>query len=51
MVYIKKNKQILQIKYICNICLKDYGNDKYHYNLHINRVYPCKKNDIINEIL
>lgn len=43
MVYIKKNKQ--KKKYICPNCFKDYGNNKYHYNLHINRVFTCKKND------
>jgi hypothetical protein len=47
MVYVKKNKQ--KIKYICPNCLKDYGNHFYHYNLHINRINPCKKKNSNNE--
>lgn len=43
MVYQKKNKP--KKKYICPNCLKDFGNDKYHLELHLNRVNPCKKNN------
>lgn len=42
MVYVK-NKQ--KIKYICLKYFKDYQNDKYGYNLHIKRIFPCKKNN------
>jgi hypothetical protein len=46
MVYQKKNKP--KKKYICPNCLKDFGNDKYHLELHLNRVNPCKKNNDLN---
>ena len=42
MVYEKKNK--IKKKYICPNCLKDFGNLKYQFELHLNRVNPCKKN-------
>ena len=31
------------IEYICNNCLKNFGNKKGNYKTHINRKYPCKK--------
>lgn len=46
MVYVKKNKQ--KKIYICPNCLKDFENDKFHFNRHINRVFPCKKNNSNN---
>ena len=36
------------IEYICPKCLKNFGNLKYHYNVHINKKNECKqKNNII----
>jgi hypothetical protein len=43
MVYQKKNKP--KKIYICPNCLKDFGNDKYNLELHLNRINPCKKNN------
>jgi hypothetical protein len=42
-----KNKN--HIEYICPNCLKNYGCRKYEYNVHINKLKPCKKKNIVSE--
>ena len=41
-----KNKE--HKEYICPKCNKNFGCQKYMYNLHINKKFPCK-NKIIND--
>jgi len=48
MVYEKKNKT--KKKYICPNCLKDFGNLKYQLELHLNRINPCKKINLNNDV-
>jgi len=43
-----KNKN--HIKYVCCICLKDYGCRKYEYELHTKRKKPCKPKNIDNNL-
>jgi hypothetical protein len=40
-----KNKN--HIEYICPNCLKNYGCRKYEYNVHMNKLKPCKKKNNI----
>jgi hypothetical protein len=40
-----KNKN--HIEYICPNCLKNYGCRKYEYNIHMNKLKPCKKKNNI----
>jgi DNA repair exonuclease SbcCD ATPase subunit len=47
-MYEKKNKT--PIKYICPHCSKDFGNHKYHYEIHLNKKKSCVKIEKINDL-
>ena len=35
-------------EYICDKCLKNYGNQKSHWENHMNRKRPCVSNNLSN---
>ncbi len=37
------------VEYNCEICGKNFGNQKSHYITHINKKFPCKPTKIINQ--
>ncbi len=44
----KKNNKIY-VEYVCPNCNKNFGNHKYHYNNHINKKFPCKPKNELNQ--
>ena len=46
----KKNKNKTPVKYICPKCSKDFGNHKYHYEIHLNKKKSCVKIEKANDL-
>jgi hypothetical protein len=45
-----KNKN--HIEYICKNCLKNFGNKKYHYEIHLKKKKSCKtKNNVCDDTI